>query len=68
MAYGIANKEIWVRGFIRGFLNSSTYRLNEASVALVDANMEAHSTRIWSGEFPDFMDMFYEEWDRKYPL
>ncbi len=56
-----------VRAYIQGFLDSSSYRPNEASTAMVDANRGAFENGIWSRGIPEFMKIFYEEWDKKYP-
>ena len=56
-----------VRTYIQGFLDEGVYGPNEQAKALTEANRGAFSQRIWNRGLPEFMKIFYEEWDKKYP-
>ncbi len=56
-----------VRTYIKTFLDNAGYNIDQMDLALVSANKSAFDSGVFSGGIPEFIQVFHEEWNKKYP-
>lgn len=55
-----------VRSYIRSILSKHPYTKDQESSAVVEINQAAFEDGVWSGGIPEFIEIFQEEWDKKF--